>query len=123
MSKIHTERNLVELINMEFYAHHGHFKEEQIIGNKFIVNFSAETDMIAPSLSDDLKDALNYQELYNIISEEMAIPSKLLENVAGRIIDRVRKAYPRVKWAQVSIAKLNPPVGGRVEASRVVMSY
>jgi len=118
-----SDKNLVELVNMEFYAHHGHFEEEQIIGNKFIVNFSAETDVITPGISDDLKDALNYQELYDLISEEMSVTSKLLENVAVRIINRVKRTYPQVKWARVSISKLNPPVGGKVEASRVVLSY
>ena len=123
MNNNKSSKNLVELVNMEFYAHHGHFKEEQIIGNKFIVNFSAETDVITPGLTDDLKDALNYQELYDLISEEMAITSKLLEHVAGRILARVKITYPQVKWAQVSISKLNQPVGGKVEASRIVMSY
>jgi len=123
MNNNKSSKNLVELVNMEFYAHHGHFKEEQIIGNKFIVNFSAETDVITPGLTDDLKDALNYQELYDLISEEMAITSKLLEHVAGRILASVKITYPQVKWAQVSISKLNPPVGGKVEASRIVMSY
>jgi len=52
MSRIKSGRNLVELVNMEFYAYHGHFKEEQIIGNKFIVNFSAETDVTTPGKSD-----------------------------------------------------------------------
>jgi len=81
MNRIKSGRNLVELVNMEFYAYHGHFKEEQIIGNKFIkfiVNFSAETDVTTPGKSDELKDALNYQELYLILHEEMDIPSKLL---------------------------------------------
>jgi len=123
MNNNKSSKNLVELVNMEFYAHHGHFEEEQIIGNKFIVNFSAETDVITPGLTDDLKDALNYQELYDLISEEMTITSKLLEHVAGRILARVKITYPQVKWAQVSISKLNPPVGGKVEASRIVMSY
>lgn len=123
MSMNQPDRNRIELVNMEFFAHHGHFREEQIIGNKFLVSFSAETDLTTPALTDDLNDALNYQELYDLISEEMAIPSKLLENVAGRILLRVKKSYPGVRWAQVSISKLNPPVGGKVEASRVVMSY
>ena len=35
MNNIHSDRNIIELVNMEFYAHHGHFREEQIIGNKF----------------------------------------------------------------------------------------
>lgn len=123
MSRIKSGRNIVELVNMEFYAYHGHFREEQIIGNKFIVNFSAETDISTPGKSDDLNDALNYQELYTLIREEMEIPSKLLENVALRIINRIRTTYPKVTWAEVSVSKLNPPLGGKVEASRVTMSY
>lgn len=123
MSRIKSGRNIVELVNMEFYAYHGHFREEQIIGNKFIVNFSAETDVSTPGKSDDLNDALNYQELYTLIREEMEIPSKLLENVALRILNRVRAAYPKVTWAEVSVSKLNPPLGGKVEASRVTMSF
>ncbi|EKD31791.1 MAG: hypothetical protein ACD_77C00249G0003 [uncultured bacterium] len=123
MSRIKSGRNIVELVNMEFYAYHGHFREEQIIGNKFIVNLSAETDLSTPGKSDDLNDALNYQELYTLIREEMEIPSKLLENVALRIINRIRTTYPKVTWAEVSVSKLNPPLGGKVEASRVTMSY
>jgi dihydroneopterin aldolase len=116
------EKNLVELIGMEFYAYHGCFKEEQIIGNRFMVNFSAETEMERPGITDTLSDALNYQELYYMIKEEIEITSKLLENVALRILDRAYRDFPAIKWAQISISKLNPPIGGRVEASRVVMS-
>ena len=59
--------NRVELVNMEFFAHHGCFEEERIIGNKFLVNFWAETDLSVPARTDDIRDALNYQEVYNII--------------------------------------------------------
>ncbi|MDP3435967.1 MAG: dihydroneopterin aldolase [Bacteroidales bacterium] len=116
------EKNLIELIGMEFYAYHGCFKEEQIIGNRFMVNFSAETDLERPGVTDNLSDALNYQELYYMIKEEIEITSKLLENVALRILERAHTDFPVIKWAQVSISKLNPPIGGKVEASRVVMS-
>ncbi len=112
----------VELVNMEFFAHHGCFSEEQIIGNKFIVNFRAETDLLKPSATDNINDALNYQEVYNIIREEMGKKSHLLEHVAGRILSAVKTKYPYIKSAQVSIDKLNPPLGGLVGASRVVMS-
>ncbi|PKP00322.1 MAG: dihydroneopterin aldolase [Bacteroidetes bacterium HGW-Bacteroidetes-8] len=120
--KITDEKNLIELIGMEFYAYHGCFKEEQIIGNRFMVNFSVETEMERPGLTDNLLDALNYQELYNMIKEEIETASKLLENVALRILERANRDFPAIKWAQISISKLNPPIGGKVEASRVVMS-
>lgn len=112
----------IELLNMEFYSYHGHFEEEQIIGNRFLVNFSAHADLTAAAKSDDLRDALNYQEVYQLISKEMSIPSKLLENVAYRILTSFRERYPHIKSAVVSISKLNPPVGGKVEAARVVMN-
>ena len=114
--------NRVELIGMQFYAYHGCFEEEQIIGNKFVVNFWAETDLSKPAQTDNIEDALNYQEVYNIIKEQMAVKSHLLENVARRILNAVKEAFPYIKGAQVQIDKLNPPLGGQVYASRVTMS-
>ncbi len=107
---------------MQFYAYHGCFEEEQIIGNKFLVNFWAEADLSIPARTDDINDALNYQEVYNIIKGEMEIKSHLLENVARRILDAVKKAFPYIIDAQVQIDKLNPPLGGQVYASRVTMN-
>lgn len=65
MKKEDIQRSLVELVNMEFYAYHGHFREEQIIGNKFIVNFSAECDVYEAGESDRLEDALNYRFVHH----------------------------------------------------------
>lgn len=113
--------NKVELVGMKFYAHHGCFEEERIIGNKFVVNFWAEADLSLPSKTDDINDALNYQEVYNVIKGEMAQPSHLLEHVARRILDAVKTKFPYIENAQVTIDKLNPPLGGEVYASRVTM--
>jgi dihydroneopterin aldolase len=113
----------VELVNMEFFAHHGCFSEEQIIGGHFSVSFCAEVDCGKAAAEDSVEYALNYQDIYSLIKEEMYIPSKILENVAMRILERVKREYPRVLSATVSVSKLNPPVGGKVEASRVTMSY
>ena len=112
----------VELVGMQFYAYHGCFEEEQIIGNRFVVNFWAEADLSVPALTDDINDALNYQEVYNIIKEQMQIKSHLLENVARRILDAVYARFPYIVDAQVKIDKLNPPLGGQVYASRVTMN-
>lgn len=112
----------VELDRMEFFAHHGCFEEEQVIGNKFIVTFSAKTELSLPAHSDNIEDALNYQSVYNIIKKEMMVKSHLLEHVALRILNAVKEAFPYIIEAEVSIEKLNPPLGGQVRASRVVMS-
>ncbi len=115
-------KNRVELINLEFYAYHGCFSEEKIIGNHFRVSFSAETDVETPGKSDRLEDALNYQELYNMIKSQIKITSNLLESVAFRILNRAGELFPSITEAEVSISKLNPPLGGKAECSRIVMS-
>ncbi len=111
----------IELCGMKFFAHHGCFHEEKVIGNYFTVDFAVWTDTSAAALSDDLDDTLNYQLIYDIVKEEMAVPSNLLEHVAGRILRRVRVAFPDVEKATVTISKLNPPLGGEVGASRLTM--
>ena len=51
--------NRVELVDMHFYAYHGCFEEEQIIGNNFLVNFWADVDLSKPAATDNIEDALN----------------------------------------------------------------
>ena len=58
---------LIQIENMEFYSFHGHFREERIVGNKFLVDLTIETDMKIPAESDNLKDAVNYQSIYEIV--------------------------------------------------------
>ncbi len=112
---------MVELLNMEFYSYHGCFSEEKIIGNRFIVNFSARTDISKEANSDDIHDALNYQEVYNVIGEEMKKGSNLLENVVKRIVDACKINFPRIMYIKVQVSKINPPVGGKVGESRVTL--
>ncbi len=108
---------------MRFFAHHGCFKEEKIIGNHFIVDFAAETDMRKPSETDCLEDAVNYQLIYDIIKEEMEISSDLLEHVAGRMGRRIKTAFPTLQNITISVSKLNPPIGGQVGSSRITITF
>ena len=112
---------IIEIEGMEFYAYHGHFAEEQIVGNRFIVHLTLHTDCEKAAKSDDLKDALNYQTIYLIVKDEMQIKSRLLENVAGRILDRLFNSFNGIEKAKVKISKLNPPMGGQIEKVSVTL--
>ena len=109
----------IRIQQMEFYAYHGHFKEEQIVGNKFLVDLSIETDMDAASLSDDLKDAVNYQQAYQLVKVEMEKKSHLLENIARRILDVLCAELTGIEKVSVIVAKMNPPVGGKMDCVSV----
>ena len=104
----------VVLNNIRIYAFHGCMDEEERIGGDYIVNLEVETDMVQPSKSDLLEDAVDYVSLNAIVKEEMSIRSRLLEHVAQRIMDRILKQFPKVEGVAISVAKQNPPIGGDV---------
>lgn len=106
---------IIEIEGMKFYAFHGHFESEQVVGNEFTVDLKIETDFEKAAISDNLIDALNYQTVYEIVKNQMAIPSKLLENVANRILDSLYNYFTSIKNAEVKISKMNPPMGGEIE--------
>jgi dihydroneopterin aldolase len=60
--------------------------------------------------------------LNHIVKEEMAIRSKLLEEVAQRILDRSFKELRMIRRAKISVAKLNPPIGGNVEEVVIILT-
>ena len=109
------------LKGMKFYAYHGCFEQERVIGNWFIVDFEGETDMSGPMSSDNIEDAVNYQAIYNTIKEEMMITSHLLEHVAGRVVKRIGIEFPMISSIRITVSKMNPPLGGEVECSSVTI--
>lgn len=108
---------------MEFYAFHGHYQEEQIVGNRFLVDLEMDADLSVPADSDNLKDAVNYQQAYAIIKNEMRrTKSRLLENIGKRILDALFAEMEGIKKATIRIRKLNPPMGGPIKSVGVKMS-
>ena len=108
---------------MEFYAFHGHYKEEQIVGNRFLVDLELEADMAKPAESDQLEDAVNYQMAYKVIKEEMKRKkSNLLENIAKRILDALDENLEGIERATIRIRKMNPPMGGPIKAVSVILT-
>lgn len=113
---------VIEIEGMHFYAFHGHFETERIVGNDFIVDLKIKTDCSGASETDELNDALNYQVVYDLVKQEMAITSKLLEHVAKRILDALFAQFPQLKKAKVKVSKMNPPMGGEIEKVSVTLS-
>ncbi|MBQ2917786.1 MAG: dihydroneopterin aldolase [Bacteroidales bacterium] len=113
----------IELEGMEFKAYHGCLEREKVVGNDFVVDFRGEMDMSAAAESDDLRDAVNYAEIYEVIKEEMAKPSDLLEHVTGRIVKALEEKFPQFTSFSVRVSKKRPPVSGVVQWSRITMYH
>ena len=106
----------IKLKNIRTFSYHGCLLEEGKIGSDYTVDLEIKTDLSKSCDSDDLKDTVDYVHLNKIVVEEMAIRSHLLEHVGHRIITRIFKEIPSVSKIILGVSKLNPPIGGDVEA-------
>lgn len=110
------------LEEIKIYAFHGVLPQERILGTYYVVNAEIETDLWKAASSDDLKDTINYAEIHEIILREMAIPSDLLEHVAGRIIQKISNQYPQVSEIKIKITKTQPPMRGEMKGVSIELS-
>ena len=111
----------VALHNIQFFAYHGFYAQEQVLGNHFVVDVSVE--FIPTAIDDDLQHTLNYEELYTIVQAQMLQPRKLLETVANAINNNIVAAYPFAQTVCTGITKLNPPLPGQVGSSFIQIKY
>ena len=106
---------VISIEGMEFFAYHGCFKEEQIIGTKFRVDLYLHVDTSSAEQTDNLNDTVNYLSVYQAVKREMAVKSKLLEHVGRRILTTLKREFPQIDHARIKIKKLNPPLGGKMD--------
>lgn len=109
----------IALEGMEFYAYHGFYAEEQIIGGKYIVDVYVEAQVTKAAVKDDLSQTVNYESIYHICQREMRKKSKLIENVAERISMGIKHQFGFLREIKVRVRKLSPPLPGQVHSSYV----
>ena len=102
----------INLHEMRFYAYHGVFPQEQRVGNQFVVELTFWADVAGSVRSDELEETISYADV-----SEMAIPSRLLEHVVGRISERLFVTFPRMQRLVLTLSKCNPPFPGEVQSA------
>lgn len=107
------------LENIRFFSYHGVAPQETTVGNEFVVSLRLKTDITRAMGSDDVADAVNYAKIHQAVKEEMDIPSKLLEHVAGRIARRLFNDFPTIESIDLKLSKRNPPMGADIETAGV----
>jgi 7,8-dihydroneopterin aldolase/epimerase/oxygenase len=112
----------IQVEGIKVYAYHGCLPEEAKIGCNYIVDVMMETDFTEAAKTDDLSKTIDYVTVYTIVKAQMAIRSKLIEQVGQRIVDELRKQLNGIKNLEVKVTKLNPPMNGNVERVSIVIS-
>ncbi len=109
------DMGLIAVEGLQFYSHHGYYKEEQVLGGKYTVDIYIHINFSDAAVTDDLKRTINYEEIYQLTKAEMEVHAKLIEHVCQRILTKIKLKYPPIEKLKVRVSKFNPPLKGTVE--------
>ena len=109
----------VRLEKLRFRAFHGVLEQERTVGGEFVVTLCIGYPWQAAMTSDDVADTLDYAAVYRLVEREMAVPSRLLEHVAGRIVDALLRDFPLISSIDLWLTKVTPPMGADCDGAGV----
>lgn len=111
----------INLRDMEFRAYHGCYDLEQKVGNRFRVQLTLWTELGRVAEEDDVNLAVNYLRVYELVREVMARTQRTIERVAQNIIEALREHFPAIERVECTVAKLAPPLGGKLREVSVTL--
>ncbi len=98
----------IELNDLHFFAFHGMYEEEKLLGNTFVVNASLSFN--ANKKISTIQQTINYVSVYNIIKQRMQIPTALLETLVEDLAGLIYELDNRIKSVSIAVTKKNLPV-------------
>lgn len=111
------------LRDVRIYAYHGVLSQEKKLGTYYLINARIGVDVSLAMSTDSLDDTLNYAQISDLIHQEMAQPSDLLERVLGRILNRMQEEFPQIDSIDISLEKQNPPMPGEMAGVGVKVKW
>lgn len=113
MDKIHIR-------NLEVFARHGVFPEENALGQKFVISAVLYTSVRKAGKTDDLTESIHYGEVSHFIKEFVEKNTwKLLETVAERLAEELLLKTKGLEKVRLEIKKPWAPVGLPLETVSV----
>ena len=110
----------IKIEELEVFAKHGVFPEENTLGQKFLVNAVIQTDISQGAANDDIHLSIHYGEVCEFITEFMQTHTfKLIETVAERMAKELLIRYERIHSISIEVKKPWAPIGLPVESVSV----
>ena len=113
----------ITIKDLEIYANHGVFPEENILGQKFLVTAVLHTSTRQAGLTDDLTDSVHYGEVSHLIKKIVTENTwKLVEKIAEETAYAILTTYPLVSQVDLTVKKPWAPVGLPLDTVSVEIS-
>lgn len=106
--------DLITLQGIHGFGYHGVFEHEAKTGQDFYVDLEIHLDLSKASVSDDLKETIDYGSLADLVVEEITGERvQLIERLAGRIADRIKEKYSQIMNIAVTVHKPQAPISAQ----------
>ena len=111
--------DIIRLKNMNFYGYHGVYDFEKEQGTNFEIDLELFTALSKSSKSDNIKDTINYEEVYELVKKEFGSKSYfLLEKLADSISRSIFKAY-KIDKLIIRVRKIDAPIDGKLDSVEI----
>lgn len=117
MNKLYT----IRLDGIYLRAYHGCYDLEQQVGNRFRVDIVIRTPLKDIPASDDVRDAVNYLTVYEIVERTMQRTQRTIEAAAANIIEAIKGEFEEIVEVECTVAKIAPPLGGKIDKVSVTL--
>jgi dihydroneopterin aldolase/2-amino-4-hydroxy-6-hydroxymethyldihydropteridine diphosphokinase len=112
----------ITISNLEVFAFHGVLKEENSLGQKFLVSAQLYTDIMEAAEEDDITKSINYASVCKTIDAFLKENTfKLIETTADRLAYHLLETYPRISKIQVEVKKPWAPIHMTLDTVSVVV--
>ncbi|MCI5509779.1 MAG: 2-amino-4-hydroxy-6-hydroxymethyldihydropteridine diphosphokinase [Oliverpabstia sp.] len=113
----------ITIRNLEIFANHGVYPEENVLGQKFVITAVLYTSIRKAGTTDELEHSVNYGEVSHFIKRFVEGHTwKLLESVAEHLAEALLVSFPLVHRVDLEIQKPWAPVGLPLETVSVAIS-
>lgn len=113
------DNSYIFLKEIRCYAYHGVAPQENLIGNEYVIDLKLKVDISQASQTDEVTDTVSYADVHELIKAEMAVPSKLLEHVGGRMAAKLFEVFPAIEEIELRLSKRNPPMGADIDVAGI----
>ena len=106
----------IRIRNLEVFGHHGVYREENKLGQKFIVCADLYMDTRTAGLSDDIEQSVNYGEVCKLIDKHMREKTfYLIEAAAEDLAKAILLKFDRIERVELEVKKPWAPIGLPIE--------
>ena len=113
----------LEINDMQFYAFHGCLPEEALIGTNYTVSVEFKFSIANAANSDQIKDTIDYGEVFSICQRVMQVRKNLIEAVAQSMLQALLDRFKQTESIQLKLCKIQPPIVGPVKKACITLHH